>query len=147
MPSITAHVAYTYLRAIFASDFMTGAPPLPVSAGTRLPGVPAHTGYAELAWHPASVPGTTLALEVQHVGAIAVNDRNTDAAPAWTVGNARVELARAYVGIDWRAFLRLNNITDRRYSGSVIVGDTNGRYFEPAPGRNWFAGLSAHAVF
>jgi len=24
----------------------------------------------------------------------------------------------------------------------VIVGDTNGRYFEPAPGRNWFVGAS-----
>ena len=24
----------------------------------------------------------------------------------------------------------------------MIVGDTNGRYFEPAPGRNWFAGVS-----
>jgi hypothetical protein len=24
----------------------------------------------------------------------------------------------------------------------VIVADTNGRFFEPAPGRNWFVGTS-----
>jgi len=41
-----------------------------------------------------------------------------------------------------REFVRLNNLFDRNYSGSVIVGDTNGRFFEPAPGRNWFVGAS-----
>jgi hypothetical protein len=24
----------------------------------------------------------------------------------------------------------------------VIVGDSNGRFFEPAPGRNWFVGAN-----
>ena len=43
-----------------------------------------------------------------------------------------------------QAFARLNNITDVNYVGSVIVGDTNGRYFEPAPGRNFFIGASAN---
>jgi len=38
--------------------------------------------------------------------------------------------------------VRVNNVFDRRYAGSVIVGDTNGRFFEPAPGRNWFIGAS-----
>ena len=27
------------------------------------------------------------------------------------------------------------------YIGSVIVGDTNGRYFEPSPGSNYFVGF------
>ena len=39
------------------------------------------------------------------------------------------------------AYVRVNNLFDRNYAGSVIVADTNGRYFEPAPGRNWFAGI------
>ncbi|MGH6623765.1 MAG: TonB-denpendent receptor, partial [Burkholderiaceae bacterium] len=28
-----------------------------------------------------------------------------------------------------------------RYIGSVIVNEANGRYFEPAPGRNWLVGV------
>jgi len=36
----------------------------------------------------------------------------------------------------------LNNLLDRRYVGSVIVGDGNSRYFEPGPGFNVLAGLS-----
>jgi iron complex outermembrane receptor protein len=39
-------------------------------------------------------------------------------------------------------YVRLNNIADKKYVGSVIVGDTNQRYFEPAPGRNWFVGAT-----
>jgi iron complex outermembrane receptor protein len=38
--------------------------------------------------------------------------------------------------------VRVNNLLDRTYAGSVIVGDSNGRFFEPAPGRNWFAGIN-----
>ncbi|HEY8051876.1 MAG TPA: hypothetical protein VIE42_03625, partial [Steroidobacteraceae bacterium] len=33
---------------------------------------------------------------------------------------------------DWNAFVRVNNLFDRRYVGSVIVDDSNGRYFESA---------------
>jgi iron complex outermembrane recepter protein len=36
---------------------------------------------------------------------------------------------------------RVDNAADRRVAGSVIVGDTNQRFFEPAAGRN--ASLSA----
>jgi iron complex outermembrane receptor protein len=42
---------------------------------------------------------------------------------------------------------RVNNLTDRDYVGSVIVGDTNNRFFEPAPTRNWTAGVSFSAAF
>ena len=46
-----------------------------------------------------------------------------------------------------REYVRVNNIANVNYIGSVIVGDTNGRYFEPAPGRNWFAGVSVNVAF
>jgi len=41
----------------------------------------------------------------------------------------------------------VNNIADVGYIGSVIVGDTSGRYFEPAPGRNWYAGINVAVEF
>jgi len=46
-----------------------------------------------------------------------------------------------------RAYARLNNVADIDYVGSVIVGDVNGRYFEPAPGRNWMAGINVDYAF
>jgi len=145
--SLSTHVAYTWLRAVFADPFTTGAPPVAVPAGTRLPGVPPNSAYAEVAWHPATPVGFSAALEVQHQGQIFVNERNTDAAPAVTLLHARVGFEQRAGGFAVTEFVRINNLTNRNYVGSVIVGDTNGRYFEPAPGRNWFAGITARAVF
>ena len=44
-------------------------------------------------------------------------------------------------------FGRVDNAFDRRYAGSVIVNEGNGRYFEPAPGRTWLLGTSASHAF
>lgn len=145
--ALTAHVAYTFLRAVFSDPFTTGSPPVAVTPGARLPGVPPNSAYAELAWAPANPFGFSAGLEAQHQGRIFVNERNSDAAPAVTLWHARVGLEQRGNGLTLREFLRVNNLTDRNYVGSVIVGDTNGRYFEPAPGRNWFAGITARAVF
>ena len=102
--------------------------------------------YAELAWMPpAAAVASTRRVEVQHVGRIYVNDRNTDFAPAYTIANLRVGW-RSIVGAGaFSQFVRVNNVADRNYVGSVIVGDTNGRFFEPAPGRNWFVGASVES--
>ena len=98
--------------------------------------------YGEVAWVPANFYGLDTALEVQYVDKLYVNEQNVDAAPAYMVMNARVGFAQTVGNATWSAFLRLNNLLDRSYAGSVIVGDTNGRFFEPAPGRNWFAGVN-----
>ena len=67
-------------------------------------------------------------------GKVWVDDANTDAAPRYAVVNARV-------GYLWRAarwtlesFVPLDNIDDRRYAGSVIVNEGNGRFFETGAG-------------
>jgi iron complex outermembrane receptor protein len=85
--------------------------------------------------------GWSVAIEGHYVDRIFVNERNSDNAPAYAVANGRVafELRRGSLRV--AGFARLNNLFDKRYAGSVIVGDTNGRFFEPAPGRNWFAGI------
>jgi iron complex outermembrane receptor protein len=137
----STHVAYTWLVAEFAQAFATGAPPVEVPAGARLPGVPGQQAYGELAWRPPRAAGWMAAVEVQYADKIYVNERNSDAAPAYAVANARVGYEVRRGAVTLRTFARLNNLFDRNYAGSVIVGDTNGRYFEPAPGRNWFAGL------
>jgi iron complex outermembrane receptor protein len=151
----TTHVALTWLSAEFKDPFASGTPPTTVPAGAKLPGVPQTSAYAEAAYAFPALPGLAVGAEIAHQGKIYVNDRNSDAAPAYTIGNLRATYTRAIgalstllpAGATMTAYARLNNVTDRDYVGSVIVGDTNGRYFEPAPGRNWAAGLSFNAVF
>jgi iron complex outermembrane recepter protein len=136
------HVALTWLRAEFAGAFTTGSPPLPVTPGAKLPGVPSKQAYGELAWVPGGFGGFNAGVELQYVDKLYVNDRNSDAAPAYAVANLRMGLSQTVGRVALSEFVRVNNVFDRRYAGSVIVGDTNGRFFEPAPGRNWFVGAS-----
>ena len=140
---VRAHLALTWLDARFVDAITTGAPPMGLSAGNKLPGVPNFSAYAELAWTPVKLRWLEAAVELQSSAKIYVNDANSDAAPAYTIANIRVGVQHAAAGVKWRAFTRINNLADRNYVGSVIVGDTNGRYFEPAPGRNWYVGVSA----
>jgi iron complex outermembrane receptor protein len=142
---LSSRLAYTWLRATFDESFRTGAEIVP--GGARLPGVPATYGYAELAWTAPLPFAPQVAIEVIRVDRIFVNDRNTDAAPRYTVANVRFGLEQRWTRITLKEYVRLNNAFDRRYAGSVIVGDTNGRFFEPAPGRNWMAGLTAEVRF
>jgi len=117
-----------------------------VPGGSRLPGTPEQTAFAELAFMPRALPGLEAAAELVHVGRLYVNDANADFAPAATLLNLRVGLRFRTGDIEWHPLLRLDNATDRNYAGSVIVNEANGRYFEAAPPRTWMASVTARYV-
>ena len=144
---VTAHVNYSWLLAEFGESYVSGLPPVVVPAGAKLPGVPPQQAYGILNWTPGGYYGFNAAIEVQYVGRIYANDRNTAFAPANTIGNARIGFAQQSGSARFAEYVRVNNFANVNYIGSVIVGDTNGRYFEPAPGRNWFAGVSVNVAF
>ena len=52
-------------------------------------------------------------------------------------------------GRRWRLaeFVRIDNLADRSYAGSVIVNETNSHFYEPAPGRNITLGIQANLQF
>jgi iron complex outermembrane receptor protein len=143
----TAHANYTWLLAEFSEPYVSGIPPVVTPAGARLPGVPPQQAFGVLTWTPGGYYGFSAAAEVQYVGRIYVNDQNTQFAPAYTIGNLRVGFAQTMDRVSLSEYVRVNNITNVNYVGSVIVGDTNGRYYEPAPGRNWYAGVSVRVAF
>jgi iron complex outermembrane receptor protein len=143
----TSYASYTWLSAKFASDATTGLPPQPIPSGSRLPGVPQANAYGELTWSRPDWYGFSTALEAFYAGKVYVNDRNTDAAPSYVVFNVRAGLEQLVAAWTFREFVRVNNVGDRNYSGSVIVGDTNSRFFEPSAKRNYLAGITANVKF
>lgn len=133
----STRLALTSLRAIYDQAFGN------VLKGSRLPGVPNANLYGELAW-TASGGGYGTALEAIASGKIYAEDSNKDqAAPGYGVLNARMTAGQQWNGWRFKQFARLNNLLDKNYVGSVIVGDTNKRYYEAAPTRNWLLGASA----
>ena len=143
-------VAYTWLDARFTQPFTTmiGTPSVPVTvnSGSRLPGVPPQSLYGELVWRYAP-SGFHAGIEVRYNGKVFVNDPNTEAAGAYTVWNLRAGFEQS--ARNWRIteFVRMDNVGDRQYIGSVIVAEANGRYYEPAPTRNAMIGVQASLRF
>jgi iron complex outermembrane receptor protein len=123
-----ALIAWTLLNARYTDPFTSGGP---VQAGNRLPGVPASTLYGELRWRQPAI-GFSTALEVRRNAKVFVDDANSDAAESYVVTNVRAGFEQR--GERWRLseFIRVDNIANRNYVGSVIIADGNRRFFEPA---------------
>jgi iron complex outermembrane receptor protein len=136
-----ARIAMSMLHAIYDEGF--GAVP----KGSRLPGMPKSSFYGELGWTEAA-GRYSVALETVANSRVYAEDTNTaQTAPGYAVVNARVQASQQFGGWRLRQFARLNNLFDRDYVGSVIVGDANRRYYEAAPGSNWLLGVSAQYQF
>ncbi|RYM74119.1 TonB-dependent receptor PqqU [Serratia liquefaciens] len=116
-----------------------------VPSGNRMPGIARNMGYASLAWSPPE--GWYAGAEVRYMSDIEVNDANTEQAPAYTT--VGLNTGYRYPMGNWmlNVFGRVDNLFDRQYVGSVIVNEGNGRYYEPAPGRNWGGGVSVSYTF
>ena len=108
--------------------------------------MPRSTLYAELRWrHLPS--GFVAALEFQRKSRIWADDRNSEAADAYGLTNIATGFTQAYGNWRFSEYLRVDNLTNRRYTGSVIVNDANLRFYEPAPGRSGVIGLQAKLGF
>lgn len=145
-PEWRTHVALTALKAEFAQAYKSSSGAT-VAAGNRIPGVANRSLFAELAWQPRALPGFTGGLELVHRGSIAVDDVNSDRAEAATLLNLSLRWEQKVGAWKLRESLRVDNLEDRATIGSVIANDANGRFFEPAPGRQWGVGLSATLMF
>ena len=139
-------LAWTLLDATFIDSYSSGTPPQTVAAGNRLPAVPKNYLYGELRWR--YVPAGFLAtLEVLHKSDVAVNDLNTEFADAYTVANLAVGFSQRPGKWRLTEFVRIDNLADKQYVGSVIVNETNGRFYEPSPQRNMTVGIQAKLTF
>jgi iron complex outermembrane receptor protein len=157
-PGFSARVAYTYIRAIVAQPYYTcvGSPCSPpatltgklpanyvlVRAGSYLPAVPMNDLYAGVTWKYAPW-GFSSTLEAVGRARIYTDDRNSDAAAGYWVANLRAGFEQESRHWRFSEFARLDNLANRDYVGSVIVNESNSRFFEAAPGRTAFIMFNA----
>ena len=135
---ITTRVAYTLLNARFNQSFVNGQNAT-IRAGNQLPGVPKHSLFADIEYRPSDA--LSLGLESRLESKAYVDDVNSDAAPGYAVFHARVGYSFRAGPTKMYLFGRVDNMLDKKYAGSLIINDGNGRFFEPAAGRRVFVGL------
>jgi iron complex outermembrane receptor protein len=101
--------------------------------------------YTELAYRPET--GFYATWDLHWVGRFYTNNANSTINPAYTVSNLRFgeryNLGKVAVG----PFFGINNLFDEKYNENVRVNAFGGRYFEPAPRRNIYGGVTVRYNF
>lgn len=128
--------AWTWLDATYRTNVCGDAS----CNGNRIPGIARNMGYASFGYQPEQ--GWYAGSDIRYMSDIMANDENTAKAPSWTVVGLTTGYKWSYGRMDMDLFGRVDNLFDREYVGSVIVNESNGRYDEPAPGRNYGIGLN-----
>ncbi|WP_434138045.1 TonB-dependent receptor PqqU [Klebsiella quasipneumoniae] len=128
--------AWTWLDATYRTSVCGDAS----CNGNRIPGIARNMGYASFGYQPEQ--GWYAGSDIRYMSDIMANDENTAKAPSWTVVGLTTGYKWSYGRMDMDLFGRVDNLFDREYVGSVIVNESNGRYYEPAPGRNYGIGLN-----
>ncbi|HEX6535283.1 MAG TPA: TonB-dependent receptor [Gemmatimonadaceae bacterium] len=133
--SLELGATYSYSRFRFREFVVDGTD----FAGKRIPGIPEQRAQIAATWHRGTFFATVEGLAQSRVF---VDDGNSGSADGYAVMNFRAG-ATAVFGRPWLTpYFGVQNLFDRDYVGSVAVNATGGRYFEPAPPRTVYGGLT-----
>ena len=108
-------------------------------SGQQLPGVAPHILVNTVDIN--TLPGFYLNLTHNYSDAVPLNDGNTVFAEAYHLFDFKLGLENQVFEAGFDLFFGVNNLFDTRYSLGNDINPFRNRYFQPAPGRNWFAGL------
>ena len=139
------NAAFTWLDATLSQGFCNAKGATCVPAGKRIAGTARTQAFLSLDWKPTS--HWRAGIDWRHVGAVAANDVNSVRAPAYGVFGVSGGYTARFGGWKVDAFARVDNLANKKYVGSVIVNEGNGRYYESAPGRQWMLGVTAAYQF
>jgi iron complex outermembrane receptor protein len=108
-------------------------------SGNQLPGLPEHFAYLGLSYASDSAFSGTV--EAFYSGSLYANNANTADVSSYTVVNLR--FGYEFTSGNWmfRPYVGINNLLDETYNSNIRINAFGGRYFEPAPERNYFAGV------
>lgn len=111
-------------------------------SGNELPGLPEHFGYLALNYETPS--GLAIVLEASYSGELFADNANTTSVDAFTVSNLRFYDEFNYSRWQVRPYIGINNLFDERYNDNIRINSFGGRYFEPAPDRNVYLGVTVN---
>jgi iron complex outermembrane receptor protein len=139
--------AATALEAEYRDPFLAcagipcNAPTVRIEPGNRVAGTQRASAFVQLDAPLVVLPGR-VALEGRAASRLVANDLNSESAPGYAVWalrwTHRFELGG---GQSLEALVRVDNLTDKVYAGSVIVNDANGRFYETGAPRQGLVSL------
>jgi len=141
-PGLTGSIAYTWSDFAFKTfTDLDGS----VYDGNRIPGIPKQQFHLALNWQHAS--GFYAGWDSLIVGAFFADNANAVKTSSYSVSDVRGGYRWTYRDWEFQPFLGVSNVFDEKYMGNIRINAAFGRYYEPAPERNAYAGAEFRFVF
>jgi iron complex outermembrane receptor protein len=107
-------------------------------SGNELPAIPQHAASIILSYDDNNL---NTQLKTVYRGRLYTNDANTVAQEDFVVFNLSGSYNLMYKKSTLIPFVGINNLFKQQYNDNIRVNAFGGRYFEPAPGINFYAGV------
>lgn len=108
-------------------------------SGSRLPGVPEY--FAFLNFNYENDGGFKATFETFYSGSLFANNSNSVKVPDYFVSSLRATYDIQTANLLLRPYVGINNLFNEKYNSNIRINSFGGRYYEPAPERNVYAGI------
>ena len=139
---LKASLAYTYSDFTFEKFIDVNANDF---GGKTIPGIPEHLVHADLSYAHSS--GLFANFDVLYSDKVFANNANSASSDSYVVSNLRLGYTRFVNNWEFSPFIGVNNLADEHYNGNVRINAFGQRFFEPAPERNIYGGLTLRYDF
>jgi iron complex outermembrane receptor protein len=108
--------------------------------GNRIPGLPEQVWNTQLHW--TGVGGRFATLETRYIGDLVADDANdVPVSDYWLINLRGGDGVYTGQNLQLKAYAGIRNLLDKDYFANVRINASNERYFEPASGRTYYAGV------
>ena len=132
---LSVHTTYTYSKFTF-EDYVENDVDL---AGFRLPGIPEHHANVNLIYQP--IPNLSFSLPIQYVGNLWADNQNETAVEnyleASIMASYQINLRKLLI----EPQMGIRNLLNQTYFDNIRINAFGNRFYEPAPGRNFYVGV------
>ena len=104
-----------------------------------MPGVPEYFAYLGL--HYQNNKGFKTTFETSYSGNLFANNANTVEVSDYLVSSLRATYDIQTARLMFRPYVGINNLFNKYYNSNIRINAFGGRYYEPAPERNVYAGI------
>ena len=128
--------SYTYNNFVF-NDYVTSSGDF---SGNELTGVSSHNFISRMSFD--TKPGLYLNASYNFMDAIPLRDDNTIYSDSYELVQFKAGFRTHILSdLELDLYFGMDNVLDEQYSRGYDINAFGGRYYQPAPGRNWFAGI------
>lgn len=145
LPGLSLGAAWTYSNYRFREYSFTDTAGLHALGGRPLAGIPESWLHLTFRAGPTAFAGFWAEVQPTYSSGYLVSDVATTRTSPWWSTNVRAGWDGSAASVRVAPFIGINNVFNHQYVGSVVINAARGRYYEPAPGRNVYLGMSVGA--